>query len=88
MPKPGCALTSSLLCLQELKLKHCKFPHGAFAALGYRAAVYGHQKTYNGVCHHREEHAARGLPTQLERAGFEDENNAIAIAATIGDVRD
>ncbi len=37
-----------VLCLQELKLETHKFPHDMFAALGYRAAVYG-QKTYNGV---------------------------------------
>ena len=36
---------SDVLCLQELKLETHKFPHDVFAALGYRAAVYG-QKTY------------------------------------------
>ncbi|MFZ3124805.1 MAG: exodeoxyribonuclease III [Acidovorax sp.] len=36
------------LCLQELKLSDDKFPHDAFKAAGYEAAVFG-QKTYNGV---------------------------------------
>lgn len=36
------------LGLQELKLVDEKFPHEAFAELGYQAASFG-QKTYNGV---------------------------------------
>jgi len=36
------------LALQELKLGDDKFPHQAFAELGYHAACHG-QKTYNGV---------------------------------------
>jgi len=36
------------LCLQELKCLDEKFPHQAFAELGYKAHVLG-EKTYNGV---------------------------------------
>jgi exodeoxyribonuclease-3 len=37
-----------VLALQELKLTDDKFPHEAFAQLGYSAQCFG-QKTYNGV---------------------------------------
>ena len=37
-----------VLGLQELKMVDEKFPHQAFAELGYQCAVFG-QKTYNGV---------------------------------------
>ncbi|GAA4420232.1 exodeoxyribonuclease III [Acidovorax lacteus] len=37
-----------VLALQELKLTDDKFPHEAFAALGYQSECFG-QKTYNGV---------------------------------------
>lgn len=37
-----------VLALQELKLIDEKFPHEAFARLGYHSACFG-QKTYNGV---------------------------------------
>ena len=37
-----------VLGLQELKMTEDKFPHEAFAELGYQCAVLG-QKTYNGV---------------------------------------
>ena len=37
-----------VLGLQELKLTDDKFPHDAFAAVGYQAVSFG-QKTYNGV---------------------------------------
>jgi exodeoxyribonuclease-3 len=37
-----------VLGLQELKMVEEKFPHEAFAELGYQCAVLG-QKTYNGV---------------------------------------
>jgi exodeoxyribonuclease III len=37
-----------VLALQELKLTDDKFPHAAFAGIGYVAQVFG-QKTYNGV---------------------------------------
>jgi len=36
------------LALQELKLTDDKFPHAAFAAVGYQSVCFG-QKTYNGV---------------------------------------
>jgi exodeoxyribonuclease-3 len=37
-----------VLALQELKLTDDKFPHDAFADIGYTAQCFG-QKTYNGV---------------------------------------
>ncbi|QVL53788.1 MAG: exodeoxyribonuclease III [Cyanobium sp. M30B3] len=37
-----------VLCLQETKVDDPLFPHQAFAALGYSAAISG-QKAYNGV---------------------------------------
>ena len=37
-----------LLCLQETKVEDGSFPHEAFEALGYSAAISG-QKAYNGV---------------------------------------
>jgi exodeoxyribonuclease-3 len=37
-----------VLCLQETKVADDLFPHAAFEALGYRAAISG-QKAYNGV---------------------------------------
>jgi exodeoxyribonuclease-3 len=37
-----------VLCLQETKVDDPLFPHGAFSALGYGAAISG-QKAYNGV---------------------------------------
>jgi exodeoxyribonuclease-3 len=37
-----------VLCLQETKVADALFPHAAFEALGYRAAISG-QKAYNGV---------------------------------------
>jgi exodeoxyribonuclease-3 len=52
--------------LQELKLETESFPHEAFAALGYRAVVYG-QKSWNGVAIlAREEPVVvrQGLPGQ------------------------
>jgi exodeoxyribonuclease III len=37
-----------VLCLQELKCEHDKFPFMEVEELGYQCAVHG-QKTYNGV---------------------------------------
>lgn len=37
-----------VLCLQETKVDDPLFPYGAFAAVGYSAAISG-QKAYNGV---------------------------------------
>ena len=37
-----------VLALQELKMTDDKFPHAAFAAVGYQSVCFG-QKTYNGV---------------------------------------
>ena len=37
-----------VLALQELKLSDDKFPHDAFAQIGYHSQCFG-QKTYNGV---------------------------------------
>ena len=44
-PNPG---PIDVLALQELKLTDDKFPHEAFAQIGYDAQCFG-QKTYNGV---------------------------------------
>ncbi|WP_313076402.1 exodeoxyribonuclease III [Melaminivora sp.] len=66
------------LGLQELKLVDEKFPHEAFAALGYQAAAFG-QKTYNGVAiisRHPLQDVMRNVP------GFGDEQ-ARVIAATL-----
>ena len=76
---------SDVLCLQELKLETHKFPHDMFAALGYRAAVYG-QKTYNGVAIIAKNTLPEFADVQMGVPGFEDEQ-CRAIAATIGDVR-
>lgn len=37
-----------VLCVQETKVEDAKFPHEAFAGLGYHIEIFG-QKTYNGV---------------------------------------
>ena len=66
------------LCLQELKLTDDKFPHAAFQAAGYEAAVFG-QKTYNGVAL-----LTRGPATAVVRniPGFADDQ-ARVISATL-----
>ncbi|MBB6579053.1 exodeoxyribonuclease-3 [Comamonas odontotermitis] len=75
-----------VLGLQELKLTDDKFPHDAFAAVGYQAVSFG-QKTYNGVAL-----LARTDIADVVRANphFEDEQARI-IAGTIsspaGDIR-
>jgi exodeoxyribonuclease-3 len=54
--------------LQELKLTDEKFPHDAFAELGYHAAVHG-QKSWNGVAilaREQPQVSQRGLPGQEE----------------------
>lgn len=53
-----------VLCLQETKVSDELFPHEAFAALGYDAAISG-QKAYNGVA------ILSRLPMEDVRAGFE-----------------
>ncbi len=66
------------LCLQELKLSDDKFPHDAFKAAGYEAAVFG-QKTYNGVAilsRYPLRDVVRNIP------GHDDEQ-ARVIAATL-----
>jgi len=66
------------LALQELKLEDHKFPHQAFADIGYHAVCHG-QKTYNGVAW-----IARALPQAVVRniPGFDDAQ-ARAIAVTL-----
>ena len=52
--------------LQELKLEDDKFPHDAFASMGYQAVTHG-QKAWNGVAILSRKEAkviARGLPGQ------------------------
>ena len=53
-----------LLCLQETKVADELFPHAAFEALGYRAAISG-QKAYNGVA------IVSRLPLEEVRIGFD-----------------
>jgi exodeoxyribonuclease-3 len=52
-----------VLCLQETKVADELFPHAAFEALGYRAAISG-QKAYNGVA------ILSRLPIEDVRVGF------------------
>jgi exodeoxyribonuclease III len=70
------------LCLQELKMETAKFPHDAFAQIGYRADVYG-QKTYNGVA------IVTKVPTAQVQCGIPEyeDPQARVIAATLGDTR-
>jgi len=74
-----------ILCLQELKLETHKFPRDVFAALGYRAAVFG-QKTYNGVAVLAKQSLPDFTDVVTGVPGFADEQ-CRAIAVTIGDVR-
>jgi exodeoxyribonuclease-3 len=53
-----------VLCLQETKVADDLFPHAAFEALGYRAAISG-QKAYNGVA------ILSRLPIEDVRVGFD-----------------
>ena len=71
-----------VLALQELKLTDDKFPHEAFAALGYQAQVFG-QKTYNGVALLTKVPALdviRNIP------GFDDDQSRV-LCATVDGVR-
>ncbi len=72
-----------VLCLQELKCTDDKFPREDFAALGYRAEVFG-QPTYNGVAI-----LSRQPVTDVQRGFSDDEAGAHArlLAATIEGVR-
>jgi len=53
-----------VLCLQETKVADELFPHDAFRALGYEAAISG-QKAYNGVA------ILSRLPLEDVRIGFD-----------------
>jgi exodeoxyribonuclease-3 len=66
--------------LQELKLVDERFPHDAFAALGYRAAIHG-QKSWNGVAI-----LARSEPrvTQVGLPGFESAGARLLTAEVDG----
>ena len=71
-----------VLGVQELKMVDEKFPHAAFAELGYECAAFG-QKTYNGVAF------ISRLPLQDVVRGnphFADEHSRL-IAATAHGVR-
>ncbi len=71
-----------VLGLQELKMVDEKFPHAAFAELGYECAAFG-QKTYNGVA------LISKLPLQdvvRSNPHFADEHSRL-IAATVNGVR-
>ena len=71
-----------VLVLQELKMTDDKFPHEAFASLGYHSQCFG-QKTYNGVAL-----LSRVAPTEVVRniPGFDDDM-ARVISGTVGDTR-
>ena len=71
-----------VLALQELKLTDDKFPHQAFADIGYQSQAFG-QKTYNGVAlltRQPAEAVQRNIP------GFDDEQ-ARVLCATVDGVR-
>ena len=71
-----------VLGLQELKMVDEKFPHAAFAELGYECAAFG-QKTYNGVALISKQpltDVVRGNPH------FADDHSRL-IAATVNGVR-
>lgn len=68
-----------VLLMQELKTTEDKFPQNEFAALGYRAAVFG-QKAWNGVAvlsKHEITDVRKGLP------GDEADEQARYIEATV-----
>lgn len=75
-----------VLCLQELKMPHDKFPTAEFEAIGYQACWAG-QKTYNGVAVISRD-PARSV--QINMPGFPDDHQRL-IAATLpspqGDIR-
>lgn len=69
-----------VLTLQELKLTDDKFPHNAFAELGYQAECFG-QKTYNGVAlisRYAITDVVRNLPH------FSDDQARVITASTMG----
>lgn len=75
-----------MLCLQELKLAHDKFPLEAFTDVGYEACWAG-QKTYNGVAV-----VSRVAGTQVRRnlPDFDDDQQRIVAAtfpSAVGDIR-
>lgn len=76
---------SDLLCLQEIKMESERFPHEAFAALGYRAVVAG-QKTYNGVAILSRIDQPPAADVQVGIPDFDDPQQR-AIAATYGELR-
>ena len=69
-----------VLALQELKLTDDKFPHDAFAQLGYQTECFG-QKTYNGVAlisRYAITDVVRNLPH------FSDDQARVITATTMG----
>lgn len=69
-----------ILALQELKLTDDKFPHDAFAQLGYQTECFG-QKTYNGVAlisRYAITDVVRNLPH------FSDDQARVITATTMG----
>lgn len=67
-----------VLCLQELKMESHKFPHEAFAEIGYQALWSG-QKTYNGVAILSKTPL---LETQVNLPLYSDEQQRL-VAATL-----
>lgn len=68
-------------CLQELKVTGDKFPHAAFAELGYQARVYG-QARWNGVAVLARE------PLELVQEGLPgaDDAGARLLTVRVGDL--
>jgi len=69
-----------VVCLQELKVQNDKFPHDAFAELGYQAHVHG-QKQWNGVAVLTRE---PGEVLQVGLPGAEDAGARFLTVATGG----
>ncbi len=79
-----------VLALQELKLTDDKFPHGAFAQIGYTAQCFG-QKTYNGVALLTRLDAAVPVADVVKNIpGFDDDMSRVisgTIASAHGQIR-
>ena len=78
------AVAPDVIGFQELKLETEKFPHDAFAAMGYRALVHG-QKSWNGVAILVRD----GLEAEVVETGLpgQEEVGARLISADVGGLR-
>ncbi len=73
-----------VLALQEIKITDDKFPHAAFAAIGYQSFCFG-QKTYNGVAL-LVKNGIEVKDVVVNLPNFDDDS-ARVITATVGGVR-